>query len=253
MTLMTLCVKRSVSINNLNVQILRTLPGIYGPLGTSIRKISTLIRSASITALDGKPLSDKEQRILHWRVHGESPVDIFHHPLVKEENESDIRPSADYIDPSTFSRNLFRYQTAVSFPYLTSSKGSDFGVACTDCVLHMQWEEMCWTNEQEARRNHGFDPSATLRVRDFINGVRRKGCAIYSVSEEALTDGELIVENCKRKRQELLVEDNEQVEKRFQWMSIQEHMLIHKQEKLSQEEATYRKQMKKKAAPLAPP
>jgi hypothetical protein len=108
-----------------------------------------------------------------------------------------------------------------------------------------------------------MDPSASDRVREFINGVRRKGCITYSVSKEAQLDGQEIVERLRKQRETLRLgkeedaEDGHKKDKRSadaKWtpgLSIQEHRLIHAREVLPKEEREYR--VKMKARPVAPP
>lgn len=107
-----------------------------------------------------------------------------------------------------------------------------------------------------------MDPSASDRVREFINGVRRKGCFTYSVSKEAQVDGQEIVERLKKQRGALGIveedaENGNKQDKRSaddKWtpdLSIQEHRLIHAREVLPKEEREYR--VKMKARPVAPP
>jgi len=106
-----------------------------------------------------------------------------------------------------------------------------------------------------------MDPSASDRVREFINGVRKKGCLTYSVSEEAKRDGEEIVKRLQKKRDELgeATEENPSIDGKpasvdTKWtsgLSIQEHRLLHAREVLPKEEREYR--IKMKARPVAPP
>jgi len=106
-----------------------------------------------------------------------------------------------------------------------------------------------------------MDPSASDRVREFINGVRRKGCLTYSVSNEARLDGQEIIGRLKKQREKLGLDDEEDEkgnkkdkraeEKWTSGLSIQEHRLIHAREVLPKEEREYR--VKMKARPVAPP
>lgn len=110
-----------------------------------------------------------------------------------------------------------------------------------------------------------MDPSASDRTREFINGVRRKGCLTYSVSQEAEIDGHVIMEKLKEEREVLGMEKEEKEvmevtgEKRkrtneSKWvscLSIQDHRMIHAREILPKEEREYR--IKMKARPVAPP
>jgi len=258
--LMTLCCHRNASIKSIdNFRILGTVPGIYGPSSTPVSLRSTIVRGPSVTAIPGAQLSDKEQKILFGK---RDSAEIHHHPLVPPSDEADISPSRHYVDLTSPKKTLFLYQSAVSFPYLTSGKNiCDYGILCGDCNLHMRWEENRWTNEQLVRRSNGLDPSATMRVRDHINGLRRKGCITYSVSEEAKRDGEEIIEKCKRLK-EHLGEREEPKEGHSSpppegsvafkpGMSIQEHRKVHARELLPKEEREYR--LKMKARPVAPP
>lgn len=259
-TLIGLCCQRKCPIKSIdNYRLLGTIPGIYGPSSTPVNKRSSLVRGPSVTTTDGAQLNDREQRLLFGK---KESADIHHHPLVPPSDESDIRPSVHYVSPESPKRTILLYQTAVSFPYLTSGKQiCDYGILCGDCNLHMRWEENRWTNEQLVRRSNHMDPSASDRVREFINGVRRKGCLTYSVSSEARLDGQELIERLKKEREKLGLYDEEdenrnKKDKRAEakWtpgLSIQEHRLIHAREVLPKEEREYR--VKMKSRPVAPP
>jgi len=123
----------------------------------------------------------------------------------------------------------------------------------------MRWEENRWMNEQLVRRSNHMDPSASDRVREFINSIRRKGCLTYSVSDEAKRDGEELVERLRKEREELGEDMDEEggtnrEGSATRWsfgLSIREHRLVHAREILPKEEREYR--MKMKARPVAPP
>jgi hypothetical protein len=166
---------------------------------------------------------------------------ISHYPLVKPEEESDIAPAPGYVSPDTQRKMLNTYQTAILFPYVAKDKNtSDYGVMCGECNLHMRFEENRWMKKQNNRRRHHQDPTASLRTRDFINGVRRLGCMQYTVSEEAAKDA--------KEFEVPAVKEGE--EKTRICMSIQEHRLVHVREKLPREELEYRAKMRKPMQPV---
>jgi hypothetical protein len=155
---------------------------------------------------------------------------------VKPEEESDIAPAPGYISPDTQKKMLHTYQTAILFPYLANDKKtSDYGVMCGECNLHMRFEENRWMKEQVNRRRNHQDPTASLRTRDFINGVRRLGCMQYTASEEAARDA--------RELGMREVKEGEESQKKS-CLSIQEHRLVHVREKLPREEMEYRAKMR---------
>ena len=234
MTIVTLCCQRNCSIRSIDsFRLLGTLPGVYGPYSTPIAQRSTLARGPSVTTVSGTSLSEKEQRLLYGRT---PSATIYHHPLVKPEEESDIAPAPGYVSPDTQKKMLYTYQTAILFPYLAKDKkASDYGVMCGECNLHMRFEENRWMKEQNTRRRHHQDPTASLRTRDFINGVRRLGCTQYTTSDEAAKD---------TKEYEVPFR-KEGEEKTKCCMSIQEHRLVHVREKLPREELEYRAKMRK--------
>jgi hypothetical protein len=102
-TLMMICMNRNTSPKELvSLNLIRTLPGSYGPLHQSIYSRNQLIRGSSITSLNGKPLSDTEQRLLYGRLQGELSIEIHHYPLIDRTKESDIRPFRQYVEPVSF-------------------------------------------------------------------------------------------------------------------------------------------------------
>jgi hypothetical protein len=234
MTVLTLCCQRNCSIRSIDTfRLLGTLPGVYGLHSTPICGRSTLVRGPSVTSVSVDSLSEKEQRVLYGRT---PSATIYHHPLVRPEDESDIGPAPGYICPDTQKKKLHAYQTAILFPYLTREKRkADYGVMCGDCNLHMCFEENLWMKEQNNRRRHHQDPTASIRTRDHINGVRRLGCMQYTVSEEAAKDA--------RKNECTPAKEGKEQSKCF--MSIQDHRLVHFQEKLPPEELEYRALMRK--------
>jgi hypothetical protein len=237
MALMNLCLVRNCSIFSIkNILQLRTIPGTYSPLKTFGMLRTTLIRGPSIQSLSGKSLTDKEKSTLHGKEHS---AIIYHHPLVSPKNHSDIGPTRDYVPPDTDKQLAQRYMSAVMFPYLTSGKQvSDHGTTCRECNLHMQFEEQRWTAEQEARQRNFQDPTASVRTRDYINGVRRKACMQYTVSEEAMKDEiELFNKHAGKVEQE----DGKSV--RAGSMSFHQHKLLHVREKLSLAEVKFREKL----------
>ncbi|KAH8589734.1 hypothetical protein B0O99DRAFT_692294 [Bisporella sp. PMI_857] len=262
--LVSLSLQRKSSIKPIHaIRSIAAIPGSYGPYSTPIANATSLVRAQSVTT--SKALSEKEMRVLFERVEMRGPR-IFHHPLVMDNDESDIKPSPDYVDPTSAKRVLMMYQTAVAFPYLSSSKQiCDYGTMCADCILHMEWEENRWINEKIQRIRQGMSPSAPDSVRDFINDVRRKGCATYSVSEDAKIDADVITNRARGQRiasgiddefnlpeskgqDQSLQKKEEQSKKGIQSLSIQEHRLFHAQEVLSKKEREFRERQKKKKA-----
>ena len=241
-----------------SIPILSTIPGDYGPESTRVWKRTSIVRSASLTT--GQPFNEKEMRVLFGRIEMVGP-EICHHPLVKKKYESDITPSWDYNDPITAERVLMRYQTAVCFPFLASGKQiSDYGTLCGECHLHMRWEEKRWIEEQLQRRNMGHNPSASDRIRTFMNGVRRRGCALYSISQEAKVNAMKISQDARLERAALVEDYGESKEKtdrtQIYELSMQEHKEFHAREVLPREERKFREQCKKirnRPAPSAPP
>ena len=238
MTVLTLCCQRNCSIRSTDsFRLLGTLPGVYGPHSTPIALRSTLVRGPSVMTVAGTSLSEKEKRVLYGRT---PSATIYHHPLVKPEEESDIAPAPGYVSPGTQKKMLQTYQSAILFPYLAKDKKtSDYGVMCGECNLHMRFEENRWMNEQNNRRRQHQDPTASLRTRDFINGVRRLGCTQYTASDEAAKDAK-----------EVTVRSGRGEEKTKSCMSIQEHRLVHIREKLPREELEYRAKMRKPVQPV---
>ena len=96
--------------------------------------------------------------------------------------------------------------------------------------------------EQNNRRRNHQDPTASLRTRDFINGVRRLGCMQYTVSEEAAKDA--------REFEVAADAEKEGQEKNKSCMNIQDHRLVHVREKLPREEMEYRAKMRKPLQPV---
>lgn len=239
MTVLTLCCQRNCSIRSIDsFRLLGTLPGVYGPHSTPIAHRSTLVRGPSVTTVSGTSLSEKEQRVLYGRT---PSATIYHHPLVKPEEESDIAPAPGYISPDTQKKMLHTYQTAILFPYLArDKKTTDVGVMCGDCNLHMRFEENRWMKEQINRRRNHQDPTASLRTRDHINEIRRLGCMQYTVSEEAAKDA--------REFEVGVLKEGKESKKSC--LSIQEHRLVHVREKLPREEMEYRAKMRKPLQPV---
>jgi len=236
------------------------VPGVYGNTSTYVHNINTVVQASAVS--NGKPLNDRENRVLFGRIEAHSPQ-IWHHPLVHAKDESDIKPQ-HYVDPTSPKRVLLMYQTAVSFPYLSTGKQiSDYGTMCGDCILHMQWEETRWTNEQRIRARQGISPHASDRIRSFINHVRRRGCATYSISPEADRDAEVISQRVHALRlvigkdEDERLDENGEKEAHFEYrgVSIQEHREFHVREVIPQNEREYRDKMKAttRAAPPAPP
>ena len=140
--------------------------------------------------------------------------------------------------PDTDKQVAQRYMSAVMFPYLTSGKQVlDNGTTCRECNLHMQFEEQRWTAEQEARRRNFQDPTASVRTRDYINGVRRKACMQYTVSEAAMKD-EIELFN---KHARAVEQDGKSVGTGS--MSFHQHKLLHVREKLSLAEVKFREKL----------
>ncbi|KAG9242298.1 hypothetical protein BJ878DRAFT_482151 [Calycina marina] len=241
------------------LQPVATLPGTYGETSTKVLNTNSVVQASVVS--NGKPLSDKEMRILFGRVEVNGP-EIWHHPLAQEKDESDIKPR-NFHDSSSAKRVLLMYQTAIAIPYLSSDKlTTDYGTMCGDCILHMQWEETRWTNEQRMRARQGHSPYASDRIRAFINHVRRRGCTTYSISPEADVDAGHISKKVRALKlasgkvpDETLDEHGEKdTFPEFRGMSIQEHRQFHVREFLPPKEREYREKMKAttRAAPPAP-
>jgi hypothetical protein len=148
---------------------------------------------------------------------------------------------ANYVTPDTLKQISHLYMSAILFPYLTSSRTvADYGVLCGDCTLYMRYEEHRWKEEQNIRRMNGQDPTASLRTRERINGVRRRACKMYTVSEEAWRDGG----EMKRGGEEMLLARGGDA------TSIQEHRAVHAKEKTSRAEAEWRKTIKGPPLPV---
>jgi hypothetical protein len=231
MTLASLCSQRNTALRSIdNFCFLRTMADEYGPSRIPTKK-STLLLAASIATVPGKTLSEKEQRILFGN---DRTADIYHHALVHPREESNIDADADYLAPDAVKKATQTYSSAVQFPYLTTLKiVSDSGVLCEDCYLHMKFEEQRWRTQQETRRRHRQNPSASLRTRNHINNIREQACVKYTTSEEALHD----LKNLTQRM----------ADSRGTWtqMSIQEHKRTHYGEKLPQEEREFREQIRK--------
>ena len=236
------------------------MPGSYGETLAYVYNSNSVVQAAAVT--NGNPLNDREMRVLFGRIESHGPQ-IWHHPLVQAKDESDIKPQ-HYVDPTSAKRVLLMYQTAISFPYLCSGKQiSDYGTMCGDCILHMQWEETRWTNEQRTRAMQGISPYASDRIRAFINHVRRRGCATYSISPEAEADAEVISQRVRALRISLDKDENETYDEHgendahlnYAGISIQKHRIFHAREVIPQKEREYREKMKAttRTAPPAPP
>jgi len=231
MTLASLCSQRKSALRSLGgFCLLGTIADEYGPSRISTKK-STLLLADSIAKKAGDYLSEKEERTLYGNV---LTAAVYHHPLVNPREESDISVDANYAAPDAVKKATQTYLSAVQFPYLTTSKKVvEYGVLCEDCNLRMQFEEQRWRIEQETRRRHRQNPSASLATRDNINNVRKNACAQYTASDEALYD-----------LQELA---QKMVDGSGTWarLSIQEHKHTHRRERLTQEEREFREQIRK--------
>lgn len=240
MTLITLrCQKNSTLCSTpTSFPIITTLPGHYSPIPSAAPRSprTSLLLAYSITSTPEQTLNEKERLALFGN---SRTATTYHHPLISPSDESDISPAANYIPPETPKQIAHLYMSAISFPYLPSSKSCvDYGVLCGDCNLHMRYEEYRWKEEQRNRRMNGQDPTASLRTRERINKLRKKACKMYTVSEAALKDV------CDR--QDVLRKWEEDVPE----MSIQEHKLFHAKEKISKIEVQWRKSVKGPPLPL---
>jgi hypothetical protein len=97
----------------------------------------------------------------------------------------------------------------------------------------MRYEEHRWEEEQDIRRMNGQHWAASLRTRERINGVRRRACKMYTVSEEARRDGQEI-----KGGQGMLFSGGGDT------TSIQEHRAVHAKEKISRAETEWRQMLK---------
>jgi hypothetical protein len=237
MTLITLrCQKNSSLRSTTPFPIINTIPGPYFPLPNKPPRYPrmSLLRAYSITSNPEQTLNEKERLALFGN---SRTAATNHHPLIAPSEESDISPAANYVAPETMKQIAQLYMSAISFPYLPSTKTTtDYGVLCADCCLHMRYEEHRWREEQRNRRMNGQDPTASLRTRERINGLRRKACRMYTVTEEARTD-----ENNRR---------NDGWKAVGQEMTIQEHKLVHLKEKISKSEVEWRALKNKQGPPL---
>lgn len=83
---------------------------------------------------------------------------------------------------------------------------------------------------------NGHDPTASLRTRERINGLRKKACRMYTVTKEANTD------DINRRNEGWKAVGEE--------MTIQEHKLVHAKEKISKSEVEWRASKNKQGPPL---
>ena len=246
MTLITLrCQKNSTLGRNptISFPIITTMPGHYSPLVTATAYPRTsLLRAYSITSHPEQTLNEKERLALFGN---SKTATTHHHPLILPSDESDISPAANYIAPETPKQIAHLFMSALTFPYLPSSKNTvDYGILCAECCLHMRYEEHRWKELQRTRRMNGQDPTASLRTRERINMARKKACRMYTTSKEALQDDAMRFSG----------ED----EKERNWgeasvqMTIQSHRARHVKDglMLSRGEVEWRKSLKGPALPL---
>lgn len=239
MALITLrCQKHSSPLTNTSFPIISTIIGHYSPISSNVPRSprTSLLRAYSITSTPEQSLNEKERLALFGNT---KTATTYHHPLITPSDESDISPAANYIAPETPKQIAHLYMSAISFPYLPSSRSLvDYGVLCSDCCLHMRYEEHRWKEEQRNRRMNGQDPTASLRTRERVNGTRKMACKMYTVSEEASKDV------CNRR------DTLRRWEEDISEMTIQEHRLFHVKEKISRSEAEWRKSIKGPPLPL---
>jgi hypothetical protein len=242
MTLITLrCQKNSTLHSSSSFPIITTLPGSYSSLLDTPRRFppTSLLRAYSITTNPSQTLNEKERLALFGN---SRTATTNHHPLIAPSEESDISPAANYVAPETPKQIAHLYMSAITFPYLPSSKTvEDYGVLCADCCLHMRYEEQRWKEEQRNRRMNGQDPTASLRTRERINGLRKKACKMYTVSEEARQDEKVIRDGRGMECSGVGMGDR---------LSIVEHRQIHVREKMSKSEVEWRKSIKGPPLPL---
>ena len=245
MTLITLrCQKNSTLGTNptTSFPIITTIPGHYSPLSSTSRSPRTsLLRAYSITSHPEQTLNEKERLALFGN---SRTATTNHHPLISPADESDISPAANYIAPETPKQISHLYMSAITFPYLPSSKNTlDYGVLCADCCLHMHYEEHRWKEVQRTRRMNGQDPTASNRTRERINAARKKACRMYTTSQEAFQDDAVHFGG---------VEEEKKLREAGVQMTIQRHRASHGKDAviLSRGEMEWRKSVKGPALPL---
>ncbi|KUJ09361.1 uncharacterized protein LY89DRAFT_690403 [Mollisia scopiformis] len=228
--LIMLCSQRKSSLSAFSLSSiphLKTLPGSYSPTSGDHRSRvprTTLILALSIPLDPNKPLAGREARTL---TSGSLSDDtkIYHHPFCREEDESDISPSIGYTSPETERLATLRYTTAISLPYLTSTKKLETGVLCAECNLRMRYMERLWFAEQRHRRMTGGNFIASAQRRDRINELRKTASRSYVVD----TDG--------RDGKDLSIREHYRIEHGKEWQ-------------VSQQEAEWRERHKGPALPL---
>jgi len=251
-TLISLCCQRNGSIRNINnLPILRTITGSYttelsGPLHTTpVFHRTSLVRGSSVSSTPGRSLTEKEHHTLFGNAR---TATIYHYPFLAKDEESDLRPTTNYVPPDTAKQVAHRYMSAISFPYLTTSRKTvEYGVFCGECVLHMRFEEHIWREEQTIRRMNFQDPSPTFRTRDRINNLRRKASKQYTESEDALNDAR----RRDRWNEKVLMEEVNEDSQEGR-LSIQEHRLMHERQQLSSAEIEWRRTAPRPPLPRLP-
>jgi hypothetical protein len=144
----------------------------------------TLVPGLSVKRNPCRTFTKKESRMLRG---SRKSTQVMYHPFVLESRESDISSVGFF--PETDKEVLLRYFSAISFPYLSSSKTTlEQGVLCTECCWKMAYDEHGWNNTQRLRRNASQDPVASTNRRNNLNHSRKRAFRQYIVSDIAIED-----------------------------------------------------------------